>query len=267
MAHEKYLGSPPSSSDEKQESLLFPASQPLDSPTEIATPTNVSTSSIVSPSPLPIHPTIFARDPPRSRTHLDRIAGLEHQLRGVPDHLIRGLLRRSGHGHLLGGLEDSDSDLSYESKNPTSFSKVRLSNCGSIEDYVDATVKRSLQSHVNEIVDKNCTLLYDLLRDHEEEFRSQIDDIHSGIRIKTDECLHELEETFQGSIDKLEERSQQCLDYIQDQRIASSEKTVTKFKLSLKGYRHRHRRRQATRSATPKHQYLVQRYYKRRLRR
>ncbi|OKP09470.1 hypothetical protein PENSUB_5177 [Penicillium subrubescens] len=255
------LDSPPSlSENENQDRQVFPASQPLDSGTEVATPTNVSASSIVSPSPSPIRPAVFARATTRSRTHLDRIAGLERQLRGVPDHLIRRLLKGSGHSHLLTDLGDSDSDLSYESEK-ASFSKVQSNNCDSIRDYVDATVQRSLQSHVNEIADENCTLLYDLIRDFGEEFRSEAEEFYSGLRIETDECLRELEETCQESIDQMEERSQRCLDYIRDEGVTATEENIAKFRLSLRRYRHR--RLRATRPGAPKHN-RMQRYSRRR---
>lgn len=264
MTNEWHLDSLANSpGNENQERQVLPASQPLDSPTEAATPTDVSTSSIVSPSPSPIRPAAFVRAATRGRTRLDRIAGLEHQLRGVPDHFIRRPLRLSGHSHLLKSLEDSDSDLSYVSKK-ASFPKVQSKNCDSIREYVDAAVERSLQPHVKKIADENYTLLYDLRRVHEEEFRSEVDDIYSSIRIQADECLHELEERFQESIDQLEARSQRCLDHIQDQGITATEESIAKFRRCLRRNRHHHLR--ATRSGSRKHKTCLRRFTKRRRR-
>lgn len=176
--------------------------------------------------------------------------------------MIRRLLTRSGHPHLL-QPEGIDSDLSDESEN-ASFSRVRLSNCD-IEDYVDAEVKRCLQSHVEKIANENYNLLYDVLRDHQQELRDQIDDGRSEIRMETDECMREIEQTRQESIDQLEGRSQQCLDYIQDHGIASTGEKVAKFKRSLLRRRYRHRRLYGLPPATPKSKYLMPSHTKRRV--
>lgn len=236
------------------------SSQPLGSPTEVNTPStdSLSTSSL---SPPPIRPTIFTRVSGPSRAEVNKLTGLERQLRGVPDDTIRNLLTRSGHRHLLAKPDVVDSDLSYASEK-ASFAKVGMNDCPSIEDYVDATVERRLQSHVNKIVDENCHLLYDLLGEHEREFRNEIDDFKSELRNATDGYISEIEETRQESMGQLEAKSQQCLDYIQDQGVASKEEKTAKLKPSLT----RRRQLYGFRLASFKRQYLRQVYTKRRLR-
>ncbi|KAJ5982118.1 hypothetical protein N7451_012218 [Penicillium sp. IBT 35674x] len=246
--------------DERQERLLFLSSPSLGSPTEPDTPSNDPLSTL-SPSPPSIRPTVFRRVSAPDRAEINKLTDLEHQLRGVPDDTIRNLLTRAGYGHLLAKPDLVDSDLSDASEK-ASFAKDGMTECHTIKDYVDAMVKRHLQSHVNKIIDENCHLLYDLLGEHEREFRNEIDDFKSELRNATDDYLSEIEETHRESMGQLEAKRLQCLDHIQDQEVASKEEKIAKFKLNLT------RRRQGHRSGLSlcKRQYLRQSYTKRRYR-
>lgn len=90
-------------------------------------------------------------------------------LRGVPGDTIQNLLTRAGYGHLLAKPDLVDSDL-FNASEQARFAKDVITECHSIKDYVDAMVKRHLQSHVNKIAEENRDLLYDLLGEHEREF-------------------------------------------------------------------------------------------------
>lgn len=218
--------------EEKQDRLLFLSSQPLGSPTELS-PTELNTPSpdllsTLSSSPPPIRTTIF------SRPEKDKLAGLEHQLRqlrGARDDAVRDLLIRTGYGHLLAKPDVVDSDLSYASEK-ASFTKTGMKECHSIEDCVEAKVKREvkrqLQPHVKKIVDENSRLLYDLLGEHEREFCNEFDDRKADLRSATEGYINEIEE----SMGQLEAKSIRCLNRIQDQVVAYKEEKMAKFKLN-----------------------------------
>lgn len=200
---------------ERRKRLLLPSPQPLGSPTEVNTP------SILSSSPPSIRPTYFRHASSPGRTELDILSRLEHELRGVSDDLICKVLIRSGRQHLLAIPEDVDSDLPSESEK-VSFAKVEMIE-RRLKRYVDEMIERRLKSHVDEIVDSAMSecrdQIFDECKTNEAEFREQVDDGNSEVRLTANECMKELKEQAQNYMHEIEEQAQQSINDIEDQGI------------------------------------------------
>ncbi|PLB44863.1 hypothetical protein P170DRAFT_391273 [Aspergillus steynii IBT 23096] len=223
--------------DENRKRLLLPSPQPIDSPTEVNTPTTLS------PSPS-IRPTCFTRASSPGRTERHKLMRLEHELRGLSDDLICELLIRSGRQHLLVIPKIVDNELPSESE------KVSFAEVGMIERrlkrYVDETIERRLKSHVvDEIVDGAVSeyrdQIFDECKTHECEFREQVDDCNSEVRITANECMSEMKEQAQKHMREIEEQAQQYMNDIEDQGNAvelSTKEKVAKLKQTSLGPSH-----------------------------
>ena len=207
----------------------------LSSPQLPGSATEVDTASTCSSSPSSIRPTYFTRAFSPGRADRNILARLEKELRGVSDDLICKLLIRTGRRHLLARPEEVDSDLPSNSKR-VSFAKVeRIEH--PLKQYIDEMIERRLTSVVNEIVDSAVSDGRDQISDeckiNEAEFREQVDDGNSEVRMTANECVKEVQERAQWYMDEMEERAQKCMDDIENQRIeeeVSMEKRVAKFK-------------------------------------
>lgn len=216
--------------DERRKRLLLLSPQPLGSPTEVNTP------STLSPSPSSIRPTYFTHASSPGRTDRNRLARLQHELRGVSDDLICKLLIRSGRQHLLAIPEDVDSDLPSESER-VSFAKVKMIE-RRLKRYVDEMIERRLESHVvDKIVDSAMSecrdQIFDECKTNEAEFREQVDDGNSEVRNTANECMMEMKEQAQKYMHEIEEQAQQCMNDIEDQGIEvemSAKEKVAKLK-------------------------------------
>lgn len=134
--------------DEKHERLPLSSSPPPGSPTVVNTP------STRSPSPIPIPPTAFTRVSDPSRTKINKITGLDCQLRGFSDDTIRDWLTRSGRGYLLAQPDVVDNDLAYASAKP-SFARVEKNQRRPLaEDYVNSMIKSCVQSTIDKMADE-----------------------------------------------------------------------------------------------------------------
>lgn len=224
----------------RRKRLLLSSPQPPGSATEVDTP------STCSPSPSSIRPTYFTRAFSPGRADRKILARLEHELRGVSDDLICKLLIRTGRRHLLARPEEVDSDLPSNSKK-VSFAKVeRIER--PLKQYidemierrlphvVDKMIERCLTPVVNEIVDSAVSDGRDQISDgckiNEAEFREQVDDGNSEVRMTANECMKEIQEQAQWYMDEMNEQEQKCTDHIEDQKIEvemSMEKKVAKF--------------------------------------
>ncbi|KAL2813995.1 hypothetical protein BJX63DRAFT_393282 [Aspergillus granulosus] len=214
--------------DERRKQLRLSSPQPLGPPTEANTPSTLSL------SPSSIRPTHFTHASSPGRTDRNRLMRLEHELRGVSDDLICKLLIRLGRQHLLAVPGDVDSDLPPEPEK-VSFAKV-IERC--FEQYVDVMIERRLKSHVvDEIVDSAVSecrdQIFDEYKTNEAEFREQVDDGNSEVRITANECIKEMKEQAQKYMHEIEEQAQQCMHNIENQGIEAemaAEAKVAKFK-------------------------------------
>ncbi|PWY80332.1 hypothetical protein BO94DRAFT_521204 [Aspergillus sclerotioniger CBS 115572] len=206
------------------------------SPPLLGSPTEVNTPSTLSLSPASIRPTYFTHYSSPGRTDRNRLARLEHELRGVSDDLICKLLIRIGRQHLLAIPGEVDSDLPFESEK-VSFTNVELIE-RRLERYVDVMIERRLKSRVvDEIVDgavSECRdQIFDEYKTNEAEFREQVDDGNSEVRITTNECMKEMKEQAQKYMHEIEEQAQQCMNDIENRGIEAEmavEDKVAKFK-------------------------------------
>lgn len=214
----------------------------LSSPQPPGSATEVDTPSTCSSSPSSIRPTYFTRAFSPGCADRNKLAHLEHQLRGVSDHLICKLLIRTGRRHLLARPEEVDSDLPSNSEK-VSFAKAEPP----LKQYIDEMIERCLTPVVNKIVDSAVSDGRDQITDGckitEAEFREQVDDYNSEVRMTADECMKEMQEQAQRYMDKIEEQAQwymdkteeqaqECMDNIENQRSEvemSMEEKVAKF--------------------------------------
>lgn len=227
---EKHPNAPSSilQGDEKLKRPLCLSSPPPGSPTEVNTP---STGPLSPPSWASIYPTIFQRitSPDCEKPML---LDLEHQLRGLPDDTIRNLLTRSGHGHLLVKPAAADSRPSTASEK-TTFSQSGMHDCESIQQYVNVAVEQRLQSHVDEIVNRNSDLLHGLLKEKGQDFREQIDNVEYDLRHKTEDWMDEFQDAYLDYMKQLDAKSQDCLDTINDQAVVSKGEKIARFRRNL----------------------------------
>lgn len=140
-------------------------------------------------------------------------------MRGLSDDLICNLLIRSGHQHLLAPLADRDTDLPSGSEN-ISFAEVDAVE-RRLKQYIDQTIERRLKSHVAEIVDSAASECRDHILDefktNEAEFREQVDDANSEIRITANECMKEMKDQAQLHIDDIEDQGVEVEMYAKDE--------------------------------------------------
>ncbi|KAI9374442.1 hypothetical protein BJX61DRAFT_532375 [Aspergillus egyptiacus] len=191
-----------SPNNESRKRLLPPSPQLIGSPTEVNTP------STLSPSPASIRPTYFTRASSPRRIERNTLTHLEHELRGLSDDLICELLIRVGRQHLLATPNDVDRDLPSESE------KVGLAEIETMERrlqrYVDETVERRLKSHVDEIVESAVSECRDQFFDecklNEAEFREQVDDVTTDVRITANECMSEMRHQAQQYMNEIEDQ-------------------------------------------------------------
>ncbi|KAE8335195.1 hypothetical protein BDV24DRAFT_169467 [Aspergillus arachidicola] len=195
--------------NKRRRTHVLSSPQPVDSSTEAATP---------SPSPS-ICPTYFTRAVSPGRAERNRFACLVHELRSLPDDVIRKLLNESEHGHLLDKRsirEAVDSDLPSESE------KVELIKRRGLKGYVDK-IKRDISQVFDEIIDGAESKFDDRISDqcnmHIAELREEFDDGISEVRNTTNEYLKEIEEAAQKCVHEIEERKDQCMIDIQHQGI------------------------------------------------
>ncbi|KAL3481221.1 hypothetical protein BJX99DRAFT_219368 [Aspergillus californicus] len=214
-----------SPNDEGRKRLLLPSPQPMGSPTEVNTP------STLPPSPSSIRATYFTRASSPGHTVCKKLTLLEHELRGVSDDMIRELLIRSGRQHLLAIPKDGDRDLSC------GFEKVSFPEVEMIErrlkGYVDKMIERRLERYVDSAVSECRDLIYDVYTTNEAEFREQVDDGNSEVRITANECIDELKEQAQGHMLEIEEQAQQYMKDIEDQGIKVETSAKKKLRRSF----------------------------------
>ncbi|KAL5337631.1 hypothetical protein BJX70DRAFT_368793 [Aspergillus crustosus] len=210
--------------DDKRRRLRFPSPQLLGSPTEVNTPSPLSLSAS-------IRPTYFTHVSSPARTERNRLARLEHELRGLSDDLICKLLIRIGRQHLLATPGDVDSDLPSESEKVTSGKVESIER--RLERYVDVMIERRLESHFLDVfVDRAASecrdQIFDEYKTHEADFREQVDDGNSEIRLTANECTKEIKEQAQKYMHEIEEQAHQCMHDIEDQGIETESDAVAK---------------------------------------
>ncbi|RAK75451.1 uncharacterized protein BO72DRAFT_171327 [Aspergillus fijiensis CBS 313.89] len=248
--HEKMLGKrrrdsrsiSPNAERRKRSHRLSP--RPIGSPTEVATDvaTEVNTPSIRAPSrsPSSIRLTHFRRASSRDQTEFQRLAHLEHELRGVSDDLIRRLLIRSGREHLLAIPQDVDRRLARELEPVGSSLESDMVMLGRrLERYVDKTIERRLAHYVDCAVAECRDQLYDVCTQKEAQFEEEIDNGNIEVRNTVNDCMKDLEEQVQGHMVQMEEQAQRCMRHIEDRaaeiEIEIESEISAKRKLSLDG--------------------------------
>ncbi|KAL2840184.1 hypothetical protein BJY01DRAFT_257438 [Aspergillus pseudoustus] len=200
-----------SPNDEGRKRLLLPSPQPIGSPTEVNTP------STLSPSPSSIRPTYFTHASSPGHTQHKKLALLENELRGVSDDLVRELLIRTGHQHLLAIPKDVDCDLPGEFEK-VSFPAVEMIE-RRLERYVDKMIERRLERYVDRAANECRDQIYDVYTTNEAEFREQVDDGNTEVRNTANECMNEIKEQTQGYMLEIEEQAQQCMRGIEEQGV------------------------------------------------
>ncbi|GKZ22434.1 hypothetical protein AbraIFM66951_004655 [Aspergillus brasiliensis] len=218
-------------SDDRGKRVLLQSPPPIDSPTEVNTPTTLS------PSPAWIRPTHFEHVSSPGYTERKKLALLEDQLRGLSDDLICELLIRAGHGHLLAEPKGVNRDLSCEFEGKVRSAEVEMME-HRLKQYVDETIERRLKSGVlDEFIDRAVSecrdQFYDECKTNQAEFREHVDDGNSEVRNTTLECLNEMKEQAQKYMHEIEEQAQQCMKDIEDQGIEaemSAERNIAQLK-------------------------------------
>ncbi|KAL3433583.1 hypothetical protein BDV09DRAFT_171717 [Aspergillus tetrazonus] len=204
---------------EGRKKVLIPSPQPIGSPTEVNTP------STLSPSPPSIRPTHFTRVSP-ALTESKKHMFLEDELRGLSDDQIRELLIRSGHQHLLAIPKDVDHDPQYEFEK-ASFPKDEMIERRlqryvdkvverRLEQYVDKTIERRLEQNVDRAMSECRDQIYGVYTMNEAEFREQVDDGNSEVRMTAAECINEIMEQAQKYTLDMEEQAQQYMNDIEE---------------------------------------------------
>ncbi|PYH86444.1 hypothetical protein BO82DRAFT_325536 [Aspergillus uvarum CBS 121591] len=209
---------------EERKKLLLLSPEPIGSPTEVPTDiaTEVNTPSTRAPSrsPSSIHRTHFQRASSRGQTESQRLAHLEHELRGVSDDLIRRLLIRSGREHLLAIPEDVDRRLARELEPVGSSLEADMVMIGRrLERYIDKTVERRLAHYVDCAVAECRDQLYDVCTQKEAQFEEEIDTGNIEVRNTANDCMKEMEEQVQGYMVQMEEQAQRCMKDIEGRGV------------------------------------------------
>lgn len=201
-------GSLSPSNDESRKIRLLASPQPIDSPTEVNTP------STLSASPASIRPTRFTSVSSRAEAEHKVVAHLEHGLRDISDDTIRRILTRLGRKHLLVPPNDRERDLPSEVEN-VSLGAVEMAE-RRLRRYVDEVFKWRLQPLVDDIMADCLDQLRDEVRQHEGEFDDHVDDSKCEISLTATGCVSDIIEETQKSMLKLDEQTQQCLNNIED---------------------------------------------------
>ncbi|KAL4744712.1 hypothetical protein BDW72DRAFT_212259 [Aspergillus terricola var. indicus] len=205
---------------EGRKRVLLPSPQPIDSPTEVNTP------STLSPSPPSIRPTHFTRASRPGYSDSRKLAFLEHELRGVSDDMIRELLIRSGRQHLLAIPKYVDRDLPYEFEKVSSLKDEMIERRlelyvdkmieRRLQQYVDKTIERQLEQNVDRAMSECRDQIYSAYTMNEAEFREKVDDGNSEVRITANECIDEIMEQAQKYTLDMEEQALQYMKDIED---------------------------------------------------
>ncbi|KAL4982466.1 hypothetical protein BDW68DRAFT_57817 [Aspergillus falconensis] len=194
----------------------LPSPQPIGSPTEVNTPSTRAPSR----SPSSIRPTHFRRASSPGQTEYQRLAHLEHELRGVSDDLIRRLLIRSGREYLLAIPKDVDRRLARELEPVGSSPEADMMMIERrLERYVNETIERRLAQYIDRAVTECRDQVYDVFTQKEAEFHEQIDNGNVEVRNTTDECIEDMEQQVQGYMVQIEEQAQRCMKHIEDRGI------------------------------------------------
>ncbi|PYH49219.1 uncharacterized protein BP01DRAFT_388291 [Aspergillus saccharolyticus JOP 1030-1] len=205
------------------------------SPSSSGTVAEIMPPSTCFPAPSSIRPASFARAISPG-CNGDRLARLEHELRGMPDDLVRKLLSRAGHGHLLARPEVVNSDLpSYSGPADVELADVKQLE-RPLKEYIDQMIERRLPRVVDERIDCRFSRLvhelvdnavsdgrdqiFDDCKINEAEFREQVDDGNSEVRLTANECMKEIQEQAQRHVEEIEEHAQQCMEDLENQGFA-----------------------------------------------
>ncbi|PYI33321.1 hypothetical protein BP00DRAFT_126448 [Aspergillus indologenus CBS 114.80] len=194
----------------------------LTSPEPSCYSTEPNTPSIPSPSPLSasIQPTHFTRASSLSRMEHGTLARIENLLQGASDDLIRHLLTRLGCRCPRTRPKPVESSLSFKSD------ALSPSKGGQIDPGVQAYIDRAIADHFqsdnlkmifNSMVDKGVDQVFDACKMHETEFREQVEECNSEVRMTANECVKDIQEQVQKCMDEIDEHVQQCMDDIKVQ--------------------------------------------------
>lgn len=167
----------------------------------------------MSPS---IRPTRFTYARSLDRKDSDTLARLRHELRDASDDFICKLLIQSGRQHLLARLGDGDSGPPFD----VTFKR-----------HLDHSLKEFLKELVNRAASECRDQIFDEYKTNEVDFREQVDDFNSEIRITAIECMKEMNEQAQNHMHEMEEQAHQCMNDIENQGIKAemaAEEMVTK---------------------------------------
>ncbi|THZ87214.1 hypothetical protein D6C84_01946 [Aureobasidium pullulans] len=239
-------GSPP-----EEPSLPAPCSPapPPWSPTEVNTPTTRSC------SPAHISPTHFI-EPTQSRKERLKVLGLQQQLHGLPDSLVRQILVGSGHNHLLvlateAGLEklskgtklfnNSESPprgLTDESEDTIAITRIDKIIEQRLAQLTKDAFKRLTRTHLNTLVESQLPVAADLflngaVADYRDQFYEECQLNENSVRENIDEGLTEIRDVTNDCTKEVQELAQQCMDSLDEhsKRLdASAEHELSKLK-------------------------------------
>ncbi|RAH78811.1 hypothetical protein BO86DRAFT_320020 [Aspergillus japonicus CBS 114.51] len=197
-----------------------PIGSPTEVPTDIATEVDTPSTRAPSRSPSSIRMTHFQRASSRGQTEYQRLAHLEHELRGVSDDLIRRLLIRTGRAHLLAVPEDVDRRLGLELEPVGSSPETDMVMLGRrLERYIDKTVERRLAHYVDYTVAECRDQLHDVCNQKQAQCEEEIDNGNVEVRNTANDCMKEMEEQVQGYMVQMEEQAQRCMKDIEDRGV------------------------------------------------
>ncbi|KAG2419135.1 hypothetical protein HFD88_002239 [Aspergillus terreus] len=183
--------------DERRKRLLLATPSPIGSPTEANTQSSppLSTASI--------RPTYFTRafSPCSKRGTLAR---LENELRGLSSDLVREILVRSGHQHLLATPDHVDCELPSEFEK-TSFAEKEIID--RLERYVEEMMEHRIIPHVDEVVS---TAVSDQIENEyktkEAELDEHFEEAKCDLRITANEYMDEIGEQAQKHMKEIEDK-------------------------------------------------------------
>lgn len=207
-------------------------------------PTEADTTSASPPSPRQIRPTKFTK-PTRATTPDQediRVLRIRRTLNGIPDHIIREALIRSGRKHLLAPPEDLDLDSSSDSEQVTvakvdkiierrldQFVEQRL---GSLtRDAFESLTERRLQGLVeSQLPGATKLFLNDAVREYRDQFyedckmseaelREEVEEGATEVRNAAAECLQEIKEQAQRSLDDMEDQSNKLVVSVDEEIV------------------------------------------------
>lgn len=219
------------------------------SPTEVNTPTTRSC------SPAHISPTHFI-EPTQSRKERLKVLGLQQQLHGLPDSLVRQILVGSGHNHLLvlateAGLEklskgmklfnNSESPprgLTDESEDTIAITRIDKIIEQRLGQLTKDAFKRLTRTHLNTLVESQLPVAADLflngaVADYRDQFYEECQLNENSVRENIDEGLTEIRDVTNDCTKEVQELAQQCMDSLDEhsKRLdASAEHELSKLK-------------------------------------